>query len=345
MKIIFKLYCLFSFFFSFYAFSGVAIKDLVDIEGIRDNQVIGYGLVVGLPGTGEKNSYTQQTFSTMLKKFGISLPPGENVKVKNAAVVSVHANMPAFIKRGQKIDVTVSSLGEAKSLRGGSLLQTLLKGIDGKTYAIAQGSVIVGSLGTAGEDGGRNLKPNENVGRILSGAIVEKEIPSSFKNTDYVTFNLKQPSFATSKIISDAVNNFLGDTVAFAVDPASIKVASPRDSSQRVRFIATIENIEVNPSTNTSKVIVNSHTGTIIVGSGVRLLPVAITHGSLILKIKESEAVDGNSTNRMFVLNPGFTLNELVKAINDVGASPSDVLAILESLKQAGALYGELMVL
>ena len=283
-------------FFSFLvSANGVPIKDLVDISGIRENQIIGYGLVVGLQGTGEKTDYTRQTFVTMLQRFGINLNSPDNVKIKNIAIVSVHANMPAFIKKGQKIDVTVSSLGEAKSLRGGSLLQTMLKGINGKTYAIAQGAVIVGSLSNTGADGGKNLLSNENVGRILNGAIVEKEIPSSFENSDYVTFNLKHPSFATSKVIADSINSVLGDGIASAIDPASVKVTSPRSSSERVRFVATIENIKVNPSINTSKVIVNSHTGTIIVGSGVRLLPVAITHGSLIVSIKgDSELNDEN---------------------------------------------------
>tara|TARA_B100001094_G_scaffold333444_1_gene412441 strand:- start:4540 stop:5616 length:1077 start_codon:yes stop_codon:yes gene_type:complete len=351
--------CLIGFFLSLQAWTQtIPIKDLVDIAGIRDNQLIGYGLVVGLPGTGEKTEYTQQTFKTMLKNFGINLPASLKPKLKNIAVVAVHATMPAFIKAGQKIDVTVSSIGEAKSIRGGTLLQTFMKGVDGQVYAIAQGSVLVGGLSADAVDGGRTIQEGATVGRILNGAIVERQVLSPFETSDHIIFNLRYPDFSTAKRLASAINTLLGRGMAHATDATSVKISAPRDTSERVRFISRIENIRIEPKMETSKIIINSHTGTIVVGSEVQLLPVAITHGSLTLTIKppenEEEPVliddeEGNDEEeefeRMFVFDPGTTLNELVKAINDVGAAPSDVLAILEALKQAGALYGDLVIL
>lgn len=346
------------------------IKDLVDIEGVRDNQLIGYGLVVGLPGTGEKGEYTQQTFKTMLKNFGINLPSGLKPKLKNVAVVAAHAKMPPFIKVGQRLDVTVSSIGEAKSLRGGTLLQTFLKGVDGRVYAIAQGSVLVSGLSQQASDGGRGIQETPTVGRILNGGIVEQTVSSPFSSSDHLTFNLRYSDFSTAKRLADAINAVLGEGMAHAMDATSIKVTAPRDTSKRVRFISTLENIKIYPAVDTSKIIVNARTGTIVVGSEVRLLPAAITHGSLTVTIKqpvdedpdaenataveqaqnrqpnpEDDDVEEERVESMFVFDPGTTLNELVKAVNDVGAAPSDVLAILEALKQAGALYGELVIL
>ncbi|WP_137226468.1 flagellar basal body P-ring protein FlgI [Shewanella sp. MEBiC00475] len=341
------------------------IKDIASIQGVRSNQLVGYGLVVGLPGTGENTRYTQQTFRTMLKNFGINLPDSVRPSSKNVAVVAVHAEMPAFIKPGQNLDITVSSLGQAKSLRGGTLLQTFLKGVDGNVYAIAQGSLIVSGFSAEGLDGSVVIQNTPTVGRIPSGAIVERSVVSPFSSGDYLTFNLRRSDFSTAKRTADAINDLLGPDMAKAIDATSIQVSAPRDASQRVSFLSTLENIEVIPAEESAKVIVNSRTGTIVVGQNVKLLPAAVTHGGLTVTIAEATQVSQpnalaggdtvvttNSTidvsekdRRMFMFNPGTTLDELVRAVNLVGAAPSDVLAILEALKMAGALHGELIII
>jgi len=341
------------------------IKDIANVQGVRSNQLIGYGLVVGLPGTGEKTNYTEQTFTTMLKNFGINLPENFRPKIKNVAVVAVHADMPAFIKPGQDIDVTVSSLGEAKSLRGGTLLQTFLKGVDGNVYAIAQGSLVVSGFSADGLDGSKVIQNTPTVGRIPNGAIVERSVASPFSSGDYLTFNLRRSDFSTAQRMADAINDLLGPDMARPLDATSVQVSAPRDVSQRVSFLATLENIDVEPADESAKVIVNSRTGTIVVGKNVKLLPAAVTHGGLTVTIAEATQVSqpnalangetvvtSNSTigveesdRRMFMFNPGTTLDELVRAVNLVGAAPSDVLAILEALKVAGALHGELIII
>ena len=341
------------------------IKDIANVQGVRNNQLVGYGIVVGLPGTGEKTRYTEQTFKTMLKNFGINLPDSVRPKVKNVAVVAVHADMPAFIKPGQTLDVTVSSIGEAKSLRGGTLLQTFLKGVDGNVYAIAQGSLVVSGFSAEGLDGSQVIQNTPTVGRIPSGAIVERSVLSPFASGDHLTFNLPRADFSTAKRTADAINDLLGPGMARALDASSIQVSAPRDASQRVSFLATLENVEVEPADESAKVIVNSRTGTIVVGKNVQLLPAAVTHGGLTVTIAEATQVSepnalaggqtvvtSNSTidveqsdRRMFMFNPGTTLDELVRAVNLVGAAPSDVLAILEALKMAGALHGELIII
>ncbi|QSX28965.1 flagellar basal body P-ring protein FlgI [Shewanella cyperi] len=341
------------------------IKDIANVQGVRSNQLIGYGLVVGLPGTGEKTSYTEQTFKTMLKNFGVNLPDNVKPKIKNVAVVAVHADMPPFIKPGQTLDVTVSSLGEAKSLRGGTLLQTFLKGVDGNVYAIAQGSLVVSGFSAEGLDGSKVIQNTPTVGRIPNGALVERSVVSPFATGDYLTFNLRSADFSTAKRLADAINDLLGPDMARALDGSSVQVSAPRDPSQRVSFLATLENIEVEPADESAKVIVNSRTGTIVVGQNVKLLPAAVTHGGLTVTIAESAQVSqpnalaggdtvvtaqstidaAESNNRMFMFDPGTTLDELVRAVNLVGAAPSDVLAILEALKMAGALHGELIVI
>ncbi len=341
------------------------IKDIANVQGVRSNQLIGYGLVVGLPGTGEKTRYTEQTFKTMLKNFGINLPDNFRPKIKNVAVVAVSANMPPFIKPGQTLDVSVSSLGEAKSLRGGMLLQTFLKGVDGNVYAIAQGSMVVSGFSAEGQDGSKVIQNTPTVGRIPNGAIIERTVATPFSTGDYLTFNLRRADFSTAKRLSDAINDLLGPGMARPLDAASVQVSAPRDVSQRVSFLATLENIEVEPASESAKVIVNSRTGTIVVGQDVKLLPAAVTHGGLTVTIAEATQVSqpnpfaGGQTvvttdstidvaeddSRMFMFNPGTTLDELVRAVNLVGAAPSDVLAILEALKMAGALHGELIII
>ncbi|MBE7213857.1 flagellar basal body P-ring protein FlgI [Shewanella benthica] len=341
------------------------IKDIANVQGVRHNQLIGYGMVVGLPGTGEKTRYTEQTFKTMLKNFGVNLPDNFRPKIKNIAVVAVHADMPPFIKPGQTMDVTVSSLGEAKSLRGGTLIQTFLKGVDGNVYAIAQGSMVVSGFSAEGLDGSKVIQNTPTVGRIPNGAIVERTVATPFSSGDYLTFNLRRADFSTAKRLADAINDLLGPGMARPLDAASIQVSAPRDVSQRVSFLATLENIQVEPAAESAKIIVNSRTGTIVVGKDVRLLPAAVTHGGLTVTIAEATQVSqpnalaggqtvvtsdstidvNESDRRMFMFNPGTTLDELVRAVNLVGAAPSDVLAILEALNVAGALQGELIII
>ena len=341
------------------------IKDVAQVAGVRNNQLVGYGLVTGLPGTGASTPFTDQSFNAMLQSFGIQLPPGTKPKTKNVAAVIVTADLPAFSKQGQTIDITVSSIGSAKSLRGGTLMQTFLKGLDGQVYAVAQGNLVVSGFSATGADGSKIVGNNPTVGMISSGAIVEREVPNPFGRGDYITFNLFESDFTTAQRLADAVNQFLGPQMASAVDAASIKVRAPRDLSQRVAFLSAIENLEFNPADSAAKIIVNSRTGTIVVGQNVRLKPAAVTHGGMTVAIKENlnvsqpNALGGGQTvvvpnteievtekqGKMFKLEPGVTLDDLVRAVNEVGAAPSDLMAILQALKQAGAIEGQLIII
>lgn len=345
------------------------LKDLASIQGVRSNQLIGYGLVVGLNGTGDQTTqtpFTVQTFKNMLSQFGIQMP--ENVgtiQLKNVAAVSVHADLPAFAKPGQTIDVTISSIGNAKSLRGGSLLLTPLKGIDGNVYAIAQGNLVVGGFDAGGADGSRITVNVPSAGRIPAGATVERPVPSGFEQGNTLTLNLNRADFTTAKNIVDQINGLLGPGVARAVDGGSISVNAPVDPSQRVDYLAILENLEVEVGQAAAKVIINSRTGTIVIGQNVKVQPAAVTHGSLTVTITEDpivsqpEALSGGQTavvpnskvkaeqeaKPMFKFGPGTTLDEIVRAVNQVGAAPSDLMAILEALKQAGALQADLIVI
>ena len=340
------------------------IKDLADIAGVRSNQLIGYGLVVGLPGTGEQSPFTEQSFKTMLSNFGITMPEKLKPKIKNVAAVAVHAELNAFAKPGQTIDITVSSMGSAQSLRGGTLLQTMLMGLDGNTYAVAQGSLVVSGLGAQGLDGSQVLVNIPTVGRIANGATVEREVKSPFASGDHITFNLHRSDFTTAKLLSDTINDLISGA-ARALDATSVQVKAPRDISARVSFLSVIENLEFEPASPAAKIIVNSRTGTIVIGAEVKLLAAAITHGGITVTINEVQEISqpdaftegetaetetsmvnvSNSDARMFVFRPGVTLDTLVRAINEVGAGPGDVMAILEALDQAGAILGELIII
>jgi len=339
------------------------IKDVASIQGVRSNQLVGYGLVVGLPGTGEQSPFTEQSFRTMLRNFGISLDANTKPKIRNVAAVAVHADLPAFAKPGQTIDITVSSVGEAASLQGGTLLQTFLRGVDGKVYAVAQGSLVVSGFGAQGGE--------PTVGRIPNGAMVEQSVPTGFANGDTLTLNLHYPDFSTAKSLADTINERLGAqpengyVIAKPIDAASVRVSAPRDVGQRVGFLATLENFEFTPADAPARVVINSRTGTIVIGSDVRLLPAAITHGGLTVTISENQQVsqpnafgEGQTAvttqsivdvdladSRMFKFEPGVTLDQLVRAVNEVGAAPGDLMAILEALRQAGALRGELVII
>jgi flagellar P-ring protein precursor FlgI len=347
------------------------IKDLASVQGVRANQLLGYGLVVGLPGTGEQSPFTEQSFRTMLSNFGISLATNVKPKIKNVAAVAVHAELPPFFKPGQTIDITVSSVGEAGSLRGGTLLQTFLKGLDGKVYAVAQGSLVVSGFGVQGADGSKIVSNIPTVGRIANGALVERAVPNGLMENDFLTLNLNSPDFSTAKILADTINQRLGAdpdkgyTIATPIDAASVRVSAPRGVGQRVGFLATLENFEFVPAKAPARIVINSRTGTIVIGQDVRLLPAAITHGGLTVTIAENQTVDqpnalaGGETvvtgqsiidvnledTRMFKFDPGVTLDQLVRAVNEVGAAPGDLMAILEALSEAGALQGELVVI
>ena len=344
------------------------LKDIATINGVRSNQLIGYGLVVGLNGTGDQTTqtpFTVQTFKNMMAQFGIKVPEGGNMQLKNVAAVSIHAELPPFAKPGQTIDITISSIGNAKSLRGGSLLMSPLRGIDGNVYAIAQGNLVVGGFDAGGADGSRITVNVPSAGRIPNGATVERAVPTGLNQGNTLTLNLNHPDFTTAKNIVDQINELLGPQVAQALDGGSISVAAPLDPNQRVDYLSILENLEVEVGQAVAKVIINSRTGTIVIGQNVRVQPAAVTHGSLTVTISEDPIVsqpnplsDGETVvvpnskvkaeeeaKPMFKFGPGTTLDEIVRAVNQVGAAPSDLMAILEALKQAGALQADLIVI
>lgn len=341
------------------------IKDLASIAGVRDNQLVGYGLVVGLSGTGDKTQFAGQSLRSMLTQMGVRLPPGVNPKAKNVAAVSLHAELPPFAKPGQKIDVTVASIGDASSLRGGSLLMSPLRGADGQVYALAQGNLVVGGLSAAGQDGSKLTVNIPSVGRVPNGATVERDVPTPFGSDNFLVFNLHNPDFTTATQLSDAINHAIGQATAIAVDAASIRVNAPLDPGQRVAFASMVENLEIQPADAPARIIVNSRTGTVVINSTVRVKPAAVSHGNLVVTINENIQVsqpgplaEGDTQvvprsdikvseegRRMFVFDPGITLQEIVRAVNGVGAAPSDLVAILEALKSAGALRAELIII
>ena len=342
------------------------IKDISIVAGVRSNPLVGYGLVVGLDGTGDgSGAITDQSMKSMLSRLGINIPPEANLKAKNVAAVTIHATLPAFSKKGQKIDVTVSSIGGAKSLRGGSLLMTPLRGIDRKIYAIAQGSIVVSGFGVEGIDGSKVTVNVPSSGRILNGAMVEQVIDTPFGDSNEIVLNLHQPDFTTSTRLAEVINNAIGAGSAHSIDPASVSVNAPSDPAQRVSFVSYLENLTIKPGEAPAKIIINSRTGTVVIGKHVHVLPAAVTHGSLTVTITQAANVsqpqplsEGQTTvvpvsnisvnqenNKMFVFNPGVTLNEIVQAVNQVGAAPGDLVAILEALKEVGALQAELVII
>ncbi len=344
------------------------IKDMASIAGVRPNQLVGYGLVVGLDGTGDQTNqtpFTTQSFITMLSQFGVTVPQGTSFQLKNVAAVTVHAELPAFANLGQTLDITVSSIGNAKSLRGGTLLLTPLKAIDGNVYALAQGSLVVGGFGAEGGDGSRISVNVPSVGRIPNGALVERTIDYDFDNGRPIVFNLHRADFTTAKRMADQINRTLGPDVARPQDAGAVIVDAPVNPAQRVGFISLLENIEVQPGEDGAKVVINSRTGTIVVGDHVRVSPVAVTHGSLTVTISEnievsqpnafsagetvvvptSEVTANQDSNPMFQIEGTSSLEDIVRAVNTVGASPGDLMAIIEALKQAGALRADIIVI
>ena len=345
------------------------VKDIAAVAGVRTNQLVGYGLVVGLDGTGDQTTqtpFTVQSMKSMLNQFGITLPAGQTLQLKNVAAVMVNADLPAFSKPGQTIDITVSSIGNAKSLRGGTLLLTPLKAVDGDVYAIAQGSLVVGGFGAQGSDGSKITVNIPSVGRIPNGATVERPVPTQFGDATSLIFNLNTPDFTTAHRLAKSINDTMGLGTARAMDASSVQVNAPLNPSQRVTFVSMLENLQVSPDEGPARIIINSRTGTVVIGRNVHVLSAAVSHGNLTVTIKPKTEVSqptaplaGGQTavtqstditvdqgdKRMFLFEPGVDLNDIVQAVNQVGAAPGDLVAILEALKTAGALRAELMVI
>jgi flagellar P-ring protein FlgI len=344
------------------------IKDMAQVQGVRTNQLVGYGLVVGLNGTGDQTSqapFTIQSLMNMLAQLGVVVPSNVTPQLKNIAAVSVHAVMPAFVKPGQTIDITVNSIANAKSLRGGSLLVTPLHGLDGQIYAIAQGNLIVSGFGVDANDGSKLTVNVPSSGRVPNGATIERAVPTQIEKGDAIILNLNDPDFTTATRLVASVNNAMGAGAASIIDGESVRVRAPLDLTQRIAFLSTVENLQVEPASAAAKVIINSRTGTVVISSNVRVSPAAVSHGSLSVSIKEEQSVSqpapyskGQTTvvnnsvikvdqgsNHMFLFNPGVELEQIVRAVNDVGAAPGDLVAILEALKEAGALQAELIVI
>jgi flagellar P-ring protein precursor FlgI len=302
----------------------------------------------------------------MLTQLGIVVPPGIALNPKNVAAVTVHADLPPFAKPGQQIDVTVSSIGNARSLRGGSLLVTTLKGLDGQVYAIAQGNLVVSGFGVDARDGSSVSVNIPSAGRIPNGATVERAVPSDFGSRPNMMLNLHSGDFSTATRVAERINTELGAGTAWPIDATSIEVRAPQDPAQRVTYLSMIENLEFTPAEAPARVIINSRTGTVVIGSNVRVSPAAVSHGSLVVTITEDFNVSqpgpfsrvGQTTvtpdsnievtengGHMFLFNPDVSLDSIVRAVNEVGAAPGDLVAILEALKQSGSLHAELIVI
>ncbi len=350
------------------------IKDIATLAGVRENQLVGYGLVVGLNATGDRTTqapFTNQSFRSMLKQFNIRIPERTNLQLRNVAAVAISASLPPFVKQGQTIDITVSSIGNASSLRGGVLLMSPLKGADGNTYAIAQGSVVVSGIGASGADGSKIAVNIPSAGRIPNGATVERSVLAPYVQNGRLVYNLHEPDFTTAKRLADVINTSAQQIIAVPVDAASIQVKLPlamnkeSNSNQYVAFVAELENLTLDPAEGPAKIVVNSRTGTIVIGQNVRVMPAAVSHGNLTVTITETpqvsqpNALSGGQTvvtqnsnvqinqqnSRAFVFEPGASLKDIVKAINRVGAAPGDLVAILEALKSVGALKAELVII
>jgi flagellar P-ring protein precursor FlgI len=345
------------------------IRDLAQVAGVRNNQLIGYGLVVGLDGSGDQTTqapFTTQSLENMLQQFGITVPASARPQLKNAAAVMVTADLPPFAKPGQVIDVTVASIGNAKSIRGGQLLMTPLHGADGNVYAMAQGSVVVGGVSASGKSGSSVQINISASGRVPAGASVERSVPSAFGNSGDMVLNLNSPDFTTAARIAQAVNSTYGPGTANAVDGGSVAVRGPLDPGQRVAWLGAIQSLEVQPGDAPARVVVNSRTGTVVIGSDVRVSAAAVAHGAIQVTISEqpqvsqpgpfskggqTEVVQNSTVSvsedgaHMFKFGPGVSLDTIIRAVNQVGAGPSDLISILQALKQSGALHAELVVI
>ncbi len=341
------------------------IRDLGQFEGLRANQLTGYGVVVGLQGTGDDNLlYVTQAMRGVSERLGLQLPPGVSPNLRNAAAVIVTAELPAFAKPGQRIDITISAIGQARSLRGGSLILTPLVGADGQVYAMAQGNVAVGGLGANARDGSQVAINVPTVGRIADGATVERAVATGFDRQDTLRFNLHNADFLTAARVRDAINMRFPGTASIG-DGVSIELILPQGNDLRSGLMAEIEMLPVTPAPTAARVIVNSRTGTVVINQSVRLAPAAISHGKLVLRIDENPmvvqpepfsrgetAVEESSTitvtqesSRVALMPAAANLSEIVDALNLLGVGATDLIVILESLKQAGSLQAEMVVL
>jgi len=346
------------------------IKDLVSVQGVRSNQLIGYGLVVGLDGSGDQTTqtpFTVQSVINMLTQLGVSLPPGTSLQLKNVAAVMVTSALPAFVRPGQTIDVTVSSMGNAKSLRGGTLLMTPLRGGDGQIYAVAQGNILVGGVGASSASGSTSVQVNHlSVGRISAGATVERGVPTALGQGEYVNLELNVTDFSTTRRIVDAINGRFAPGTAVAVDGRLIQVRAPATIDERVTFLSQIESLDVTPAQAGARVVVNARTGSVVMNQTVMVEAFAVAHGNLTVVVSsepvisqpspfstqgqtvqaERTQIEIRSDKGALALVPhGASLGEVVRALNAIGATPQDLLAILQAMKAAGALRAELEII
>ena len=361
------------------------IKDLVDVGGVRPNKLIGFGLVVGLQGSGDGKDLpiTAQALKTMLSGLGVSVDgpisdfdlgdqltslaaqnAKKEIKVENVAAVMVTAELPPFAKPGQRIDINISAIGVAESLRGGSLIMTRMRGVDGQIYALAQGPLTV--TGVMADAAGTSVQIGvPTSGRIPNGAIVERMVETPFETAEHIVLNVRDSDFSTTNAISQEINKNFGAGVAFALDGVSVAVRAPQDPSQRVNFLSIIENLDVTPGEPAARVVINSRTGTAVINRNVKVTAAAVTHGTITVNISATNEVsqplpfsDGvtaevqnaditvtEPNNNMFLFQPGVDLREIVDAVNQVGATPSSLIAILEALKSSGSLRAELVVI
>jgi len=347
------------------------LMDIVDVQGIRENQLVGYGLVVGLSGTGDRSQvkFTSQSVVNMLKQFGVQIDDKNNPKLKNVAAVAVHAMVPPLASPGQTLNVTVSSLGDAKSLRGGTLLMTPLRAVDGEIYAVAQGNLVVGGVSAQGRNGSSVSINVPTVGNIPNGALLEASMKSNFTESKNIVLNLRTPSFMTARNIERKINALFGPDVAQANSNAKVIVSAPKSNRERVTFMSMLEELQITQGRKSPRVVFNSRTGTVVMGGGVVVRKAAVSHGNLTVTIVEKENVSqpngaflgqaagetvvttdskidiNTGNNHMFVWPEGIALDEIVRAINSLGASPMDLMAILQALNEAGALEAELVVI
>lgn len=342
------------------------VKDLGQFQGLRANQLTGYGVVVGLAGTGDDSLiYATQGVQGAISRFGLTIPPGVNPSLKNAAAVLVTAELPPFAKPGQRLDITVSALGKAKSLRGGTLVMAPLYGANGQVYAMAQGNLVVGGLGVEAADGSKLSINIPSAGRVEGGATVERSVDTGFTLGEHLLFNLHQFDATNAGRIADAINSVFGNGTALVLDGATIQIRAAQGGDARTRMIAVVESLNIQSAQPRARVIVNARTGTVVINGAVRVGPAAITHGKLTVRVDEAPAVvqpapfsRGETaieqasdikveemSNPAFLIKGGANLSEIVDAINRIGVSPGDLVAILEALDQAGALTAELVII
>lgn len=343
------------------------LKDLAGIQGVRQNQLMGYGLVVGLDGSGDQTTqtpFTVQSIISMMQQMGVSIPVGTSLQLKNVAAVMVTTSLPPFSQPGQTLDITVSSMGNAKSLKGGTLLMTPLKGADNQIYAMAQGNVLVGGVG-ASANGSKAQVNHLSVGRISAGATVERAVPSPIGHGNSIQLELNTADFSTASRVVDAINLRFGANTAAAVDGRVIQVKAPQANDQRVAFLGALESLDVTPAQMAAKVILNARTGSIVMNQAVSLESCAVAHGNLSVVVSTDNTVSqpnalsdgqtvavGNSnisitkdSGQLLMLKAGASLSEVVKALNSIGATPQDLLAILQAMKASGALRADLEII